>query len=123
MEAFIAGDQLVGEGQAGHELPLLEPENGTEGSAEKDTFDGTESHQSHGERIRIVDVLHGPAGLLLNDRNGLDRIKQEILFRLILDEGVDQEGIGLRMDVFHGDLEAIEASGFGHLNLGAEILG
>lgn len=38
METLVSGDELVGEGQTGHHLAFLEPENGAEGPAEEDAL-------------------------------------------------------------------------------------
>ena len=49
VHAFVAGDELVGEGEAGHEPALLEPEDGGEGPAEEDAFHGGEGHEALGK--------------------------------------------------------------------------
>lgn len=38
-------------------------------------------------------------------------------------EGVDEDRVGLAVDVFHHHLEAVEAPGFGNLDFGAKTLG
>lgn len=53
----------------------------------------------------------------------MNSIKKICLLILVLDVSVDQERVSLRMDVFHGDLEAIETSCLWHLNFRAELLG
>lgn len=56
VQALVARDELVGEGQARHQAALLEPEDGGEGSAEEDTLDGGEGNQTLGEgRLLVVD--------------------------------------------------------------------
>lgn len=50
-------------------------------------------------------------------------MEEIVLFIDILDVGVDKEGIGLTMDILHGNLEAIEAPCFWYLYFGAELLG
>lgn len=40
----------------------------------------------------------------------------------LLDVGVDKQGVGLGVDVLHHDLEAVEATGLGDLDLGTETL-
>ena len=42
MHALVAGDEFVGEGEAGHQAAFLEPEDGGEGAAEENPFDGSE---------------------------------------------------------------------------------
>ena len=46
VEAFVAGDELVAEGQARHEATFLEPEYGGERAAEEDALDGRESYET-----------------------------------------------------------------------------
>ena len=46
-----------------------------------------------------------------------------ILFLFILHVGIDQQGIGFRMDVFHHDLESVEELGLGILHLIDKVLG
>jgi len=57
----------------------------------------------------------------VDDGDVLDGLEKEVLFVGILDVGVDQEGVGFSMDVFHSDLETVEASGFGDLDFSAEL--
>ena len=45
VHAFVAGNEFVGEGEAGHEAAFLEPEDGGEGAAEEDAFDGGEGDE------------------------------------------------------------------------------
>ena len=64
VHAFVAGDELVGEGESGHEAAFLEPEDGGEGAAEEDAFDRGEGD----EALRKGGVLIGypfesPVGL------------------------------------------------------------
>ena len=40
----------------------------------------------------------------------------------LLDIGINEQGISLRVDVFHHNLEAVEAAGLGNLNLSTEAL-
>ena len=49
MHALIAGDELVREGQTGHETALLEPEDGGKRTAEEDTLDGSEGDETGGK--------------------------------------------------------------------------
>ena len=90
---------------------------------EINTFHGTECNQSDGETIGVVDILHRPVCFLLNDGHSLDGIEKEVLFRVIFDKCVNQKRISLGVNVFHGHLEAIEATGLGHLYFCAKILG
>lgn len=40
----------------------------------------------------------------------------------LLDVGIDEQRVGFRVDVLHHDLEAVEATGLGDLNLSTEAL-
>ena len=63
MHAFVTGDELIREGQAGHEPTFLEPEDGSEGAGEEDAFDGGEGDESRGEGGVVVgDPTKGPVG-------------------------------------------------------------
>mmetsp|Transcript_23987 Transcript_23987/g.61075 ORF Transcript_23987/g.61075 Transcript_23987/m.61075 type:complete len:309 (-) Transcript_23987:646-1572(-) len=44
VQALVTGDELVGEGEAGHQAALLEPEDGAEGAREEDALHGGEGH-------------------------------------------------------------------------------
>lgn len=50
VEALVAGDELVGEGEPGHLSALLEPEDGAEGAREEDALDAGKAHKARGER-------------------------------------------------------------------------
>jgi hypothetical protein len=53
---------------------------------------------------------------------GINGIKEVCPLGLLLDVCVDQEGVGLRVDVLHHDLETVEASRLGDLYFTAEAL-
>ena len=70
VHALVAGDQFVGEGQAGHQTALLQPEDRRERSAEEDTLDSGESDETRSiGRVLIGDPAQSPVSLLLNARN------------------------------------------------------
>ena len=100
METFISRDELVGEGESGHETSLLEPEDGGERSREEDTLDSGESNESFGEcRLVVRDPLQGPLSLLLDTWDGVDSLEEVCTTCGVLDVGVDEEGVGLGMDI------------------------
>jgi hypothetical protein len=91
VKSFVARDELVGEGESGHEATLLEPEDGGEGSCsagtvssgftricmqdrseskrtrEEDALDSGESDEALSEDGAVVrDPLESPLGLLLD---------------------------------------------------------
>ena len=124
VETLVAADELVGEAKAGHEAALLEPEDGAEGTREEDALDGGEGDAALGEGgIVALAPLEGPAGLALDAGDGLDGVEEVLLLLDVLDVGVDEEGVGLGVDVLDGDLEAVEAAGLGALDLGGEVGG
>jgi len=123
VESLVAADELVGETKTGHESTLLEPEDCAEGSREEDSFNGGKSNAAFSER-RIVAVapLEGPLGLLFDTGDGLDGAEEVLLLHGVLDVGVDEERVRLRVDVLDGDLESVEAARLGRLDLGGEVL-
>jgi len=67
VHAFVAGDELVGEGETGHETTLLEPEDGGKGTGEEDTLDGSEGDETEGEGGRGVgDPSKSPVSFTAN---------------------------------------------------------
>lgn len=141
VQTLITRDELVGEGQTRHETTLLEPEDGSEGTGEENTLHGSESNETLSEgRFPVLDPLDGPIGLLGNagDCRGLASIDQsqsrlevhtginsvEEVGALLgfLDVGIDEERVGLGVDVLHHDLETVEATSLRDLDLAAEAL-
>ena len=68
----------------------------------------------------FADPPQGPVGLLRDGRDGLDGAEEEVFFHNVVDVGVDQQRVGLTVDVFHHHLETVEAASFGHLDLSKE---
>jgi len=140
VETLVTGDELVGEGEAGHEATLLEPEDGGESTAEEDAFDRGEGDEALSEGgVAVLDPANGPVGLLANagDYNlgleerckysgrkltGINGVEEMGPLGRLLDVGVDEERVGLGVNVLHHDLEAVEAASFGNLDLAAEAL-
>ena len=70
METLVAGDEFVGECEAGHEAALLEPEHRGEGAAEEYALDGGESDEALGKgRVLVLDPFDCPVGLFTDARN------------------------------------------------------
>ena len=140
VKTLVTRDQLVGEGEASHQPPLLQPEDGRERTAEEDTLNSCKCHKALSEGGRLVlDPLDSPIGLLLDAGNcamvlvswkdrletiltGLNGIEEVGSLGLLLDIGVDEERISLGVDVLHHDLEAVEASSLRNLDLSTETL-
>ena len=140
VKTLVTRNQLVGEGEASHQSTLLQPEDGREGTTEEDTLNSGKCHKALSEGGRLVlDPLDSPVGLLLNARNCemalvyckynletiltcLNSVEEVGSLGLLLDVGVDEERVSLRVDVLHHDLEAVEASSFRNLDLSTETL-
>ena len=61
-------------------------------------------------------------GLELDAGDGLDSVEKILTFGGLFDIGVDEQRVRLRVDVFHHDLEAVEAASFSSLHLVRETL-
>merc|ERR1719509_668076 len=122
VKSFISGDQLIGEGESGHQTSLLQPENGSKTSTEEDPL-----HRRKGNKplsiggIACIYPPQSPLCLLLDGWNGLDGVEHLLLLLPVLDVGVNEEGVHLAVDVLDGNLESIEAAGLGDLNLTHEM--
>lgn len=122
VQALIPRYQLVGEGQSGHQRAFLEPEDGAEGSREEDALHSCKGDQPLMEGPLVVHPLHGPLRLLADDIDIGNGGKEVVLLIGVLDVGIDEERVGLRVHVLHGDLEAIEAPRLRDLHLRAKLL-
>ena len=140
MQPLVARDQLVGESQTGHQAALLEPEDGRKRAAEEDALNRGEGDEARREgRVLVLDPSNGPVGLLADAGDwimliryegfkarrrltGVDGIEEVGTLLLLLDVGVDQQRVGLRVNVLHHDLEAVEATGLRDLHLAREAL-
>ena len=70
VKTLVTRDQLVGEGQTRHEATLLQPEDGSESTAEEDTLNSSESYETLSiGRVTVLDPLDGPVGLLTDARD------------------------------------------------------
>jgi len=123
VHSFVAGYELIGEGETGHETALLEPEDGSERSGEEDTLDGGESDETLGEGgVLVGNPFARPVCLFLDARDGLDSIEEICLLSLLLDICIDEKGVCFGVDVLHHDLETVEASSFWDLDFTTESL-
>lgn len=124
VKCLVARDELVAESESCTESSLLEPEDGAECSGEEDSLDACECHESFGEAcVFVVDVLECPVCLLSDGWDVVDGAEESCAFLGCAHECVDEEGVGLGVDVFHHDLESVEAPCFGQLDFGHEPLG
>ncbi len=78
----MPGNKLVAEGEAGHEPPLLEPEDGGKAAGEEDALHGGEGDDPLGVGgVLGTDPLKGPVRLPLHRRHRLDRVEQLLPLR------------------------------------------
>ncbi len=123
VESLVSADEFVGEGKTGHQTALLEPENGAERSGKEDSLHDAKGDASFGKAgLFGVAPLKSPLGLLLNTWDGVNGVQKTHLFARVLNVGINQQGVSLRVNVFNGNLETVKASGLGGLELRHEIL-
>ncbi len=101
VHALVSTDEFIAECEAWHESSLLEPEDGGERTGEKDTLDGSKCNESLSERrVLVRDPAESPVGLPLHAWNRLDCVEKVFAFSRILDIGVNEERVRLRVDIF-----------------------
>jgi len=123
MHTLITRDKFVAKSESWHQTALFDPENCTEAAGKEDTLDGCKSNQALSEAVRALDPLHGPLGFQFHGGYVRDCFEKKVLLFSVLAKGIYEDRVGLAVDVFHHHLEAVEASGFGNLDFGAEALG
>mmetsp|Transcript_61485 Transcript_61485/g.132241 ORF Transcript_61485/g.132241 Transcript_61485/m.132241 type:complete len:272 (+) Transcript_61485:430-1245(+) len=123
VQSLITRDELVGEGQARQEAPLLQPVDSAEGAAEKNALHCGEGDDALSEAVLAIHPLHSPCRLLLDRRHGRDGVEDGVLLNRIPDVLLDQERVGLRMNILHGHLKTIEGTSLRQLNLGGKARG
>lgn len=69
-----------------------------------------------------VHPLHGPLRLLPDHVDVRDGREEVVLLVEVLDVGVNEEGVGLGVDVLHRNLKAVEAARLGDLHFRAKLL-
>ena len=80
VQALVPRDQLVAEGETGHQATLLQPEDGGETTGKEDSLNGSKGDDALGKAGVIgVDPLQRPVSLLLHGGNGFDRVEQVVL--------------------------------------------
>ena len=123
VHAFVPTDKLVRERQPGHEAAFLDPKYRRERARKEYSFHGSEGHKSLTKRRRLVGYPpQRPRRLLLDAGHRLDGAKEMCALLWVRNVGVDQERVCLRVDVFHHDLETVEAARLCHLYLCREAL-
>jgi len=100
VHALVARDELVGESETRHEAALLEPKDAGERAGEEDALDGCERDETLAEgRLLVVDPAQRPVGLALDARDSLDGVEEIITLGGIFDVGVDEQRVGLGVNV------------------------
>jgi len=70
VHSLVTGDELIGEGKTWHEATLLEPEDGSKGTGEENTLNGSKGNETAGKGgVLVGDPAKGPVSLLLDARN------------------------------------------------------
>lgn len=114
---LVAGDELVGKGEAGHQAALLEPKDGGEGTGEEDALDGGECDEPFTEcGTAVGDPFQCPVGLSLDAGDVLDGVEEVVALDGVFDVRVDEEGVRLRVDVFPGNTSGQWGAGRGVAN-------
>lgn len=121
VQTLVSTDELVRERQTAHKAALLEPEDSRKRTREKDALDTGKGDQAYPKGNIIGDVFHSPIRLLLDARNVLHSLEQEVLLILVLHIRLNQEAVRLGMDLLDHRLERIEGTRFGNLDFGGEL--
>ena len=114
MHALIPGYQFVAERQSRHKAAFLKPENAAKRTGEENAFYDGKGDELLAEAA-VFDPPQGPVCFPFDAFEVFDGMEQVVLFLRIFDVGVNEQRIGLGMDVFHHDLKAIKKLGFGIL--------
>ena len=102
---------------------LLQPEDGAERPREKNSLNSSEGNDALGEGRLRSHPRESPVRLVHHGGVGFHGVKELLLLLGLLDVGVDQQRVHLRVDVFHHELEAVEAARLGDLHLVNEVGG
>mmetsp|Transcript_51441 Transcript_51441/g.112776 ORF Transcript_51441/g.112776 Transcript_51441/m.112776 type:complete len:335 (+) Transcript_51441:158-1162(+) len=126
VQPLVTGDHLIRERQTRHQPPLLEPENSAEGSTEQNPLHGSEANEPLSEAVLVIHPLHCPGCLLCDRGHLLNSIEKVVLLHRILDILFNQQGIRLRMNIFHRDLKPVKSPSLRQLDftrkLGTQVL-
>ena len=123
VHALVTGDEFVGEGEAGHQSTLLQPEDGSKGAGEEDALHSGEGDEAACKgRVLVGDPSQRPVSLLTDAWDVVDGVEEVCPLLGFADVGVDEEGVGLGVDVFHHDLKPVKAACFRYLHFTAESL-
>ncbi len=113
MQSLVAADQFIAETEARHQTTLFEPEDGTKRSREEYAFDGSKrDHAFSKAGSSRVSSSERPLHFPLDAWYSLDCLEEVHLLDGVFNVRVDEEEVRLAVDVFDGNLKAIEASGF-----------
>merc|ERR1719321_1935338 len=121
MQSLVAGNQLIGERKPGHQPTLLQPIDGAEAPAEKDTLHARETDEPLVERAVLVHPIHSPLRLRSNGGNRLDSMEELHPLILISDVLLNEKAVRLRVDILHRHLESVESASLRNLDFIREI--
>ena len=116
VEGFIATDLFVCEAQSRKDALLLEPENSTDGAGKEDSFDDGKGG------MLLITSYFSPLCFSTHSRHRLDCIKQIDALFVVVDARVNQQGIGLVVNIFHHKLKATEKLGLQRRDFIHEVL-
>ena len=122
VHTLVAANQLIGEGQSRHQTALLHPKNGAKRTAKEDAFHGCKGYETLRKRGRL-NPTQGPVGLLFYSLKIVNCIEELVALGRILHVGINQQGVGLAVNVLHHNLESVEEFCLGILNLIDEVFG
>lgn len=122
VQPLVPANELVRKAKTGHESPLFEPENAAKGAREENSFHRRKGDEALGETA-LADPTQGPIRFLAHAVHMVNGVKEVVFLGGILDIGINEQGIGLGVDVLDHDLVPVEAPGFGILDFVQEIDG
>ena len=121
VKAFISRDELVREGESGHKASFFKPIYGAKTTAKKDALDACKGAEAFREAVLGVHPSDGPLGFLFDGRDRVDGLEKVRFLHGILHIRVNKEGVGLRVNIFHGLLKAVKGPRFRDLHLCVEV--
>merc|ERR1712127_404161 len=99
MQALIPRNQLIGESQARHQAPLLQPVYGTERTTEEHALHSSKCHYALCKAIVPIHPLNCPSSFLLYCWHGLNGIENLIFLYWVANVLLNQERVCLRVNV------------------------
>ena len=118
VQALVARNELVREGEAVHEPALLQPKNGAEGARKENALHGRERDEALRKRgVGLVGPPQRPVRLLHHGGDRVYRVEQLLLLCCVLDVRVNKQRVHFAVDVLDGDLRRRAAAKWGEMQL------